>query len=249
MSEVLKRIDLHTGERAAALLRDALDRCRRADDGAIAIFDLDSTLLNNRPRQARIMREFGELRRIPELQAARADHWSGWSFIAAMTAAGLSRERADELHADYRAFWEQRFFTSEYCAIDVPIAGAAEYARAVAGTGVRLFYVTGRHEGMRAGTETSFRSAEFPLPDDERIRLVMKPSLDETDDAFKERTHAMLEGLGPVSVVFDNEPTHINDYRDSFPDALVVHLATDHSLREVFVADGIPSIADFSAFR
>jgi len=248
VSRILARVDLHTGERAAALLRDARARCEQAVPPAAAIFDLDSTLLDNRPRQARIMREFGDAHGIPELSAGRPEHWTGWSLTAALIAAGLSRERAAALHGDYRAFWEQRFFTSDYCAIDTALAGAPAFVRAVAATGVRVLYVTGRHEGMRAGTETSMLDAGFPDPDGDAVRLIMKPALQEEDDDFKERMHPKLAELGRIVAVFDNEPAHINGYRAAFPDALSIHLATDHSLREVYVVDGIPSIPDFTAF-
>ena len=42
---------------------------------------------------------------------------------------------------------------------------------------------------------------------------------------------------------FDNEPTHANDYRRKFPEAIVIHLATDHSGRPVELLDGIVSRA------
>jgi len=48
---------------------------------------------------------------------------------------------------------------------------------------------------------------------------------------------------------FDNEPAHINGYRESFPEAIAVHLATDHSPRDIPIVPGIPSIADFTAHR
>ena len=51
-------------------------------------------------------------------------------------------------------------------------------------------------------------------------------------------------GLREVVALFDNEPTHINGYHQAFPDALTVHLATDHSGREVALAD-IPSVPNF----
>lgn len=246
--EILSKVDLRTGDRAAELLRRAVELCRAGAPRSIAVFDLDSTLLNNRPRQAKILREYGAERGIAELAGARAEHWNSWSFKPPMLAAGLSPERVEEIAADFKAYWEERFFTSEYCAVDTPIAGAPHYVGAVADSGGLLCYVTGRHEGMRRGTEECFSAHGFPLPNGERVHLLMKPSLEETDDAFKARSHAELRAMGTVTVAFDNEPTHINDYLQAFGDAMLVHLATDHSPREVFVADGIPSIADFSSF-
>ena len=43
----------------------------RAMPGAVVVFDLDSTLLDNKPRQARILREFGTAHGIAALAAAR----------------------------------------------------------------------------------------------------------------------------------------------------------------------------------
>jgi hypothetical protein len=243
-----KANDLRVDERAAELLAGALARCAAAAPSAIAVFDLDSTLLDNRPRQAAILREFGAERGIAELAAARAAHWRSWSFRDPMRAVGLSDARIEAILPDFKAYWDERFFTSAYCRLDVPIAGAPEYVAAVVATGARVCYVTGRHEGMREGTEVSFRAGGFPQHDGDGVRLIMKPTLDETDDDFKARTHAALRALGPVAVAFDNEPTHINDYLRAFPDAMLVHLATDHSPRDVAVAAGIPSLLDFSAY-
>ncbi|RMH41715.1 MAG: hypothetical protein D6689_10365 [Deltaproteobacteria bacterium] len=230
------------------MLDDVLARCRAGAPDGLVVFDLDSTLLNNRPRQARILREFGVDRGIPELAQSRPEHWTGWEFEPAMRAAGLPDDRIAQIAADFKAFWRDRFFTSAYCRDDVPIPGAPRFVRAVADTGARVCYVTGRHEAMREGTIESFRNGGFLLPDGDRVQLIMKPTLDESDDTFKAEAHAALRALGPVVAVFDNEPTHINDYRDAFPDAMHVHLATDCSPRPVYVAKGIPSIPDFSAF-
>ena len=243
-SDVLKHIDLHTGHRAEALLSRAVARC--TDQRAIAVFDLDSTLLNNHPRQIRIMREFARDRGIDQLEHIDAHHLAGWDAVAAMTNAGLPRERAEELEPDYKDFWRERFFTSHYCSVDTPTAGATGYVRRILDAGGRLYYVTGRHEPMRSGTVESFERGGFPLPDGERVQLHMKPTLEEDDDDYKARTHRELERAGRVVAAFDNEPVHINDYQRSFSDAVVVHLATDHSLRPVRVADGIPSIRDFT---
>ena len=90
-----------------------------------------------------------------------------------------------------------------------------------------------------------FARLGLPLPDGDAVQLWMKPTQDEDDDHFKARVHAELPRAGDVVAVFDNEPTHVNDYRRSLPHAVVIHLATDHSLREVFVDRAIPSIADF----
>lgn len=247
LDPVLAAVDLRKGAHACALLQEVLDRCRRPH--AVVVFDLDSTLLDNKPRQARIMAEYGREHGVPALEGSRREHWTGgWDFRHAMRNAGVPESDIDAHVEPYRALWRDRFFTSEYCRLDEAIAGAVAFVHAVRQAGGRVLYVTGRHEGMRAGTEECFTRLDLPLPDGDAVQLWMKPSLEEDDDHFKARVHAELPRAGEVVAVFDNEPTHVNDYRKSLPDALVIHLATDHSLREVFVAPGIPSIADFSTW-
>jgi hypothetical protein len=66
-----------------------------------------------------------------------------------------------------------------------------------------------------------------------------------SDDDWKTEAYARLKELGGVVAVFDNEPTHVNGYRAAFPEATIVHLATDDSGRNVPLAEGIISIRDF----
>src|SRR5438270_607339 len=111
--------------------------------------------------------------------------------------------------------------------------------------GGEVLYITGRHEEMGRGTIESFRRAGFPLPDASKVQLWLKPQLADDDDAWKEICHARLRELQGLAAAFDNEPTHVNAYKRSFPDAVVVHLDTDHSRRPVDVLPDIPSIHDF----
>jgi hypothetical protein len=234
---------------ARALLQGIVEGARRHGREGVVAFDLDSTLLNNRPRQSQILREYGLEANLPELAESTPEHWtSGWDETRAMQNAGLPQTLALEHKTLFKTFWGHRFFTSEYCKVDIPIEGAASYVRALLETGASIIYLTGRHEGMREGTLHSFRTGEFPLPNEGTIKLIMKPSLEEHDDVFKDRSVKALKRMGTIVAAFDNEPTHINSYRDAFPEAQCVHLATDCSLRSVRVRDGIPSITDFSAY-
>jgi hypothetical protein len=139
-------------------LHGILAQARSLGAQAVLAFDLDSTLFDNRPRQSRIVREFGAARGLTQLGVCVASHWtSGWDMKAAMRNCGLSSEQVEAVYSDARAFWVERFFTSEYCLDDGAIEGAAAFTHAVAGTGAQLAYVTGRHEGMRAGTVEAMR--------------------------------------------------------------------------------------------
>jgi beta-phosphoglucomutase-like phosphatase (HAD superfamily) len=224
-----------------AVLRTA---AARAPDG-VCVFDLDSTVLDNRPRQARILADYGRTAGEPRLFDAGPEHFQGWDLAAALGNAGLAEEEVRVHLAPFRRFWSEWFFTSAYCRLDAPVPGAPEFLRAVRDAGARVVYVTGRPRSMRDGTLAAFRRAELPLPDGAQVVLLMKDAPELLDDAWKRRACETLSRLGPVVAVFDNEPAHVNQYAERWPDALAVHLDTDHSGRPVEVLPRIPSIGDF----
>lgn len=226
------------------MLERVLERARAAAARGVVVFDLDSTLLDNRPRQAVILSEFGRVRQLAALENARPEHWDGWEIRRAMANAGLSPVDVDRYAEDAKAFWRERFFTSEYCRLDGAVAGARDFVDAIARAGAQIAYCTGRHEAMRAGTVECFARLGFPLPG-AGVHLLMKPTFEQSDDDWKAAAYARLGAIGGVLAVFDNEPTHVNGYRAAFPDALCVHLATDDSGRPVALSDGILSVHDF----
>ncbi|MFZ5440999.1 MAG: hypothetical protein ACOZQL_13410 [Myxococcota bacterium] len=221
---------------------------RNSGRNGLIVFDLDSTVFDNRPRQARIVREFGAAKGIPELARCQPWHFSsGWDLRGALVECGLSKERSDELYASLKPFWQERFFTSEYCKEDIEVVGAPRYLHALDYVQARVIYVTGRHEGMRLGTEACIERCRMPMPSNGgQVQLLMKPTLAEDDDAFKRHAHAQLRGMGTVLAAFDNEPTHINDYAVKFENAIPVHLATDHSGRPVELHPRVVSIPHFA---
>jgi len=231
----------------ASPLKAVLARAKSMGQGAVFIFDLDSTLFDNKPRQARILREFGQARGIASLSACRAGHFSsGWDLRAAMRNCGLTADEAERIHPEAKRFWLERFFTSDYCIEDIAVAGAPQFLKAVADTGATICYVSGRPEQMKSGTLDAMRKCGFPMPG-KGVHLILKASPSIHDDDFKREAHRQIAGLGEVVAAFDNEPTHVNDYRRSFPEATVVHLATDHSGRPVALLEGILSVPDFSS--
>jgi hypothetical protein len=226
-----------------AILAAALARVR-ATPGAVAVFDLDSTLLDNRPRQARILQEYGRAATVPALLAVAPEHLQGWSLDAALQRAGLGEAAVRAHRAPLRAFWEERFFTSAYCRLDVPLPGAPAFVRAVRAAGARIAYVTGRPAAMEEGTLEVLERCGFPVPDGEAAWLFLKPGEALHDDVWKTIARDAVDALGPVAVAFDNEPAHVNAYARAWRRALAVHLDTDHSGRPVQVDPGIPSVAD-----
>ena len=234
-----------SAEAQASILGEVLARARAGAPRAVVVFDLDSTLLDNRPRQARILREYGAQAGLAALAGARADHWRSWSLADALRAAGLPAAEVARHLLPARRFWSARFFTSEYCREDVPVPGAPAFVRDVAEAGAQVAYLTGRPDRMEAGTLDVFRARGFPLPDGRRVHLLMKPDAPLGDDEWKSLAAARVAALGPVVAAFDNEPAHVNGYAMAWPDARCVHLDTDHSPRPIRVLAQVPSIADF----
>jgi hypothetical protein len=219
----------------------------RAAPGGVVVFDLDSTLLDNRPRQARILQDYGRTAGLARLLEARPEHWESWDLERALVNAGLSPDEARAHAAPARRFWAQWFFTSAYCRLDVARPGAAAFVAATLQAGARVAYVTGRPVHMRDGTLHAFRMGGLPMPDGARVHLLMNPDAALGDDAWKHLACAEIDALGPVLAAFDNEPAHVNLYAERWPRALCVHVDTDHSSRPVEVLARIPSIVDFRA--
>jgi hypothetical protein len=226
-----------------AILAAALARVR-AVAGAVAVFDLDSTLLDNRPRQVRILQEYGRAADVPALLGARPEHFQGWSLDAALARAGVGSAAARAHRAALREFWEERFFTSDYCRHDVPVPGAPAFVRAVRAAGARVVYVTGRPAWMEEGTLEVLERFGFPTPDGETAWLLLKPGQALHDDVWKVVARDGVDALGPVALALDNEPAHVNGYARAWPTALAIHVDTDHSGRPIAVDPGIPSVAD-----
>jgi len=225
------------------ILRSALAAIR--PERPAAAFDLDSTILINRQRQSRIVREYGAAHGNPRLASCAPEAVRSWDLRDTLRFCGLNEAEIAAIVPDLRQFWLERFFTSEYCKDDTPVPGARDFLHAVLAAGGEILYVTGRHQEMARGTLEAFRRAGYPLPESERVQLWLKPALADDDDRWKEICHARLRELRAVACAFDNEPTHVNAYKQSFPDAVVVHLDTDHSRRPVEVHPDVPSIHDF----
>jgi beta-phosphoglucomutase-like phosphatase (HAD superfamily) len=226
-----------------AILSAALARARGSRH-SVAVFDLDSTLLDNRPRQARILQEYGAAAGLPLLLAARPEHFEGWDLARALRNAGLSETLVRAHAARVRRFWEERFFTGALCRLDVPVPGAPAFVRAVHAAGVTVAYVTGRPARMEDGTLEVLERFGFPLPDGETAVLFMKPGEALRDDAWKAIARDAVDALGDVVLAFENEPAHANAYAQAWRRAMVVHLDTDHSDRPIEVDPRIPSVAD-----
>ena len=231
------------------LLDRVVERCRANGKARtpVVVFDLDGTLMDNRPRTAMILRELGTLWRdrdpaaASKLEGAREDELA-YLLTDSLTRLGITRT---ELVRDAEVFWRERFFTDGYLSHDVEVPGAAAFARDCYAAGGVLVYFTGRDLPlMGLGSFASLRDLDFPIgvPGTE---LVLKPDANMPDEAFKRMVGPSLARVGHVVAIFDNEPGNCNVLGTHFPDADAVLLDTQHLPGAPTLESRVHVIADF----
>lgn len=229
-----------------------LDRIEaQARPGAVAVLDLDGCLFDNRPRQVAIIHEYAAHRDVPALSAVGAEHFADWDARRTLRNAGVDPVLVDAVYADLRAFWWQRFFSSDYVRLDLPMPGAVRLARRLQQGGCHLVYLTGRDHTMHPGTAETLRRYGFPDPDGPHgadgpgATLLTKPEVAMSDEDWKALALPRLQALGEPVVFLDNEPTNVNLFADAHPGALVVFVSTDHSPRPTRPHAHLPWIRGF----
>ena len=241
-------VRLHLDEQKTLLDR-VVQRC--ATNGKartpVVVFDLDGTLMDNRPRTARILRELGAMWRDREpvaakkLETAREEDLA-YLLTDSLTRVGITRT---DLVREAEIFWRERFFTDGYLTHDVEVPGAAAFARDCYAAGGILVYFTGRDLPlMGLGSFASLRDLDFPIgvPGTE---LVLKPDANMPDEAFKRLVGPSLARVGQVVAIFDNEPGNCNVLGAHFPDADAVLLDTQHLPGAPPLDDHVRVIGDF----
>ena len=215
------------------LLRSIVDRAAelaRAGDHPVVVFDLDGTLLDNRPRTAAIFRELATewAPHHPEdalaLSGAVAEKVV-YGVTGSLRRLGLRPER----HAEVTDYWKARFFRDAHLSHDEPLAGAAELVRALYDVGTQIVYLTGRDlPNMSIGTWASLRDNGFPIGV-VGTSLVCKPDFDTPDESFKREVLPLVARLGQPVASFDNEPGNCNVALGALPGAVSVLLDTQHT--------------------
>lgn len=218
----------------------------RAQPGTVGVFDLDGCLFDTRIRLVSIFHEFASQH--PETGryfafAERGD-FTDWDLKKPLRKYGMAETDIAAIFDDFIDFWRMRFFSDEYVAWDDPMPGATDLVRACHEKGMQIVYLTGRDINMRAGTEQALRRCGFPYGV-ERSQLFTKPTFKMEDTAYKMQALEDIKNLGAVVVSIDNEPANINSMSERFPDALCVHIETDHSFREDRPHAYIPRLRSF----
>jgi hypothetical protein len=207
-------------------------RCK-AVEGALSpavVFDLDGTLMDNRPRTLAILKELahelrGESHSAAERIAAAEAEELAYLLGDSMKKLGIEHpalvERAE-------TFWKTRFFSDHYLKHDIAIAGSVELAKACYEAGAVLVYFTGRDLPlMGLGSFQSLRDLGFPIGV-VGTELVCKPDAKIPDELFKRAEGPKLRRIGRVVAAFDNEPANCNAFLEMNPDAEVVFVDTQH---------------------
>lgn len=229
MSQVYKRI---SAPERHALYERIIARCARVPGKppAVVVFDLDGTLMDNRPRTAVILQELA--------RELKAEAHSSAEVLAAARAEELAYLLSDSLkrlgleHPDLvsraEAFWRERFFSDHYLKHDIAVAGSVEFARACYEAGAIIVYFTGRDLPlMGLGSFQSLRDLGYPIGV-VGTELVCKPDAKIPDEAFKREEGPKLSRVGHVVAAFDNEPGNCNAFVEMCPEADVVFVDTQH---------------------
>ncbi|HMI90750.1 MAG TPA: HAD family hydrolase [Polyangiales bacterium] len=224
------RLCLNPRQQADELNR-VLYRIRAAAQRAPRVlFDLDGTLIDNRPRTAAIFTRLAErwASSYPELAAGLGNAAPGALVFSVRENLARMGVSDPERVLEALEFWKDHFFFDELLVHDVPAPGALEFARQTYQAGATLVYFTGRDlPNMALGTLRSLRDAGFPIgvPG---VELVLKPDADTHDFEYKKAMMREVERGGEVVAGFDNEPMNCNLFKRSFPRADVYLLDTGH---------------------
>ncbi len=220
---------------SAAVLDGIVKQVRESysrQESPVVVFDLDGTLLDNRPRILNILREYGE----NELKDVRPEAKEKIDAIAiddirymlTDTLRGAGIEEPAILN-NGAVYWAQRFFTDAYLHHDAPNVGAVDFVRTLYSSGARIVYLTGRDAPRQLlGTVKSLRDHGFPIGI-QGSELIMKPTVQTQDAMFKQKLTRYLRGFGTVIAAFDSETANINVYRRAFGKATCVLFKTNAS--------------------
>lgn len=214
---------------------------------AVVVFDLDGTLMDNRPRTVTILRELGQTWHAKAVESAAALLDVTPPKLAYLVRDSLGRlgVEDEELLADGEMFWRDRFFTDDYQQHDIALAGSVAYAQALYAAGVNIVYFTGRDlPKMALGSFKSLRDLGFPIGV-VGTELVVKPYFEMPDEEYKRTEGPNLSRIGEVIAVFDNEPVNCNVLLEHHPGCTSVFVDTQHFPNPPPLDPRVKIIADF----
>lgn len=211
------------------LFQKVLDHPHRIQNQkSVVIFDLDSTLYNVQPRTFEIIREWREsshskpynmLREIAHSLSLDDIHYSLKDTFEAK-----AREMKYEIHPTdvrgLRAFWSDRFFSSEYLKHDHIYPGALEAVKNVHEHGFKVLYLTGREAySMERGTRARLADDGFPM---NAVSTGMILRTDVNGNDLDHKVNAVKAIHEPIICSIENEPANLVAMQKARPEALHV---------------------------
>jgi hypothetical protein len=236
---------------------DVLDRvraARKAGHEAVAVFDIDGTILNPAARTRDIFSRGleGPGAVVTPEQPALAEQIRSLPLAQHAYAPESTLARAGIVDTAFvralKTRWVQDFFSNRFLLDDEPIPGAVRYIDSLYAAGCTVVYFTGRDSPrMLGGTAEALQERGFPvcIP---RAPLVMKHDPKQNDFAYKQGALDAIAALGEVVAVFENEPRNIDLLHDRFPKALAFFLDQPHASDTPPVEPGIARHPDFTSF-
>jgi hypothetical protein len=213
---------------------------------ALVVFDLDGTLIDNRPRTLSIFESIALTWKAKGLPEAALLDRAGSSKLPFSIEASLRQLGVEDpsLRAEALHQWRREFFSNRRLHHDTCVPGAREFVAECHRRRARLAYLTARDAPtMRAGTLRSLARLGFPL--DSSVTLLMKRHPGVTDSAHKQLELPRLMRKGPVVAFFDNEPGHCNNALRQCSEASVVLVDTGHHPDAPTLLAGIARVAHF----
>ncbi|RMH55707.1 MAG: HAD family hydrolase [Candidatus Hydrogenedentota bacterium] len=213
----------------------------------IVVFDIEGTLVDNRPRTCAILKKFVEEKGnaypdvAPRIRNLRADSVQ-YHLVDTFQDCGISNLFVLE-HA--LKFWADRFFSNRFLRFDTAIPGAVAFVNRLWKSGAMIVYLTGRDKpSMFSGTAGELEHLGFPIGV-ERTMLIMKPKPKAPAAPFKNEAAGFIERLGTVVAAFDDSMRNIEVYRKRWPEARIVQMRRPGQARPpqregVEVWDGFP---------
>jgi phosphoglycolate phosphatase-like HAD superfamily hydrolase len=232
---------------AREVLQALVARGQAEPQRAWVALDLDGTLFDNRPRTLAILRAFAMARRehmpdlLPAIQRLSLDdlHYSPGQAVDAL---GLPHANLSEAFVQ---FWQERFFTNAWQALDAVETGAVAFAHALVQAGLGVVYLTGRDRpGMLQGVMQALDGHGFPLAT-AMAQVVLKPDFRTTDLLFKREALTELQRNGPVVGLIDNEPAIVNMAMEELPGLVGVRICRPAAPDPPPLAEGALQIASF----
>lgn len=214
---------------------------------SVVVFDLDGTLMDNRPRSLAILNEIAAVWGDREPEVAKqlktaTPHGLAYLFHESLHRLGITRS---DLVTEAEEYWRARFFRDEHLVHDVALPGSVAFAKACYEAGAVLVYLTGRDLPlMGLGTFRSLRDLGFPIGV-AGTEVILKPDAAMPDEAFKRLAAPELARVGTVIASFDNEPGNCNVFLSTYPECDSILVDSQHMPGAPPLAPGVRVIKDF----